>query len=108
MDSGNVILIIPTMDKIMTRFSAVQKEILTILTKAFIGGVKEAKSTDVNALVNMNLKKDIHPNNFRTSCKTLEERELIQRRKEEFDWFINIAPDGFEKALEWINESQKY
>ncbi|MFA0519822.1 hypothetical protein AB4501_23025, partial [Vibrio sp. 10N.222.55.E8] len=45
------------------RFSAVQKEILTILAKAFIGGVKEAKSTDVNALVNMNLKKDIHPNN---------------------------------------------
>ena len=34
----------------MTRFSAVQKEILIILTKAFIGGVKEAKSTDVNAL----------------------------------------------------------
>ncbi|CAH7034504.1 hypothetical protein VCHA29O37_520001 [Vibrio chagasii] len=38
--------------RIMTRFSAVQKEILIILTKAFIGGVKEAKSTDVNALVN--------------------------------------------------------
>ncbi|WP_299144081.1 hypothetical protein [uncultured Vibrio sp.] len=90
----------------MTRLSAVQKEILIILTKAFIGGVKEAKSTDVNALVNMNLKKDIHPNNFRTSCKALEERELIhiQRRKEEFDWFINIVPDGFEKALGWINE----
>lgn len=106
MDRSGVSLIILTMNKIMTRFSAVQKEILIILTKAFIGGVKEAKSTDVNALVNMNLKKDIHPNNFRTSCKTLEGRELVQRRKEEFDWFINIAPDGFEKALGWINEDK--
>ncbi|MDD1829048.1 hypothetical protein LRP52_43550 [Photobacterium sp. ZSDE20] len=77
------------------------------MTKGFIGGVREAKSTDVNALVNMNLKKDTHPNNFRTSCKTLEERYLIQRRKEEFAWFINIAPDGFEKALGWINEDKK-
>jgi len=34
----------------MTRFSAVQKEILIILTKGFIGGVREAKSTDVGVL----------------------------------------------------------
>ncbi|PMM66832.1 hypothetical protein [Vibrio splendidus] len=61
----------------MTRFSAVQKEILIILTKGFIGGVRDAKSTDVNALVNMNLKKDIHPNNFRTSGSKVQRNEKL-------------------------------
>lgn len=89
------------------RYSAVQKEILVSLAKAFINGVKEAKSTDLNSLVNRNLDKDVHPNNFRLSCKTLEERGLIMRKKEDLDWYLNIAPDGFEKAMEWINEEGK-
>lgn len=90
----------------MTRFSQVQKELLIVLAKAFMGGVKKAKSTDLNALVNKNLRKEIHPNNWRVSCQKLEERGLIMRGKEDLDWYIWIAPKGFEQALNWLEEQQ--
>ena len=35
----------------------------------------------------------------------LEERGLIMRRKEELDWYVNITPEGFDLALEWIYEN---
>ena len=89
------------------RFSEIQKEILLRLAHAFIRGSKQAKSTVLNAAVNKMLSKDVHPNNFRSSCQTLEDRGLIMRRKVDLDWYINISPQGFEKALEWIEDDKR-
>ncbi|MDE1315534.1 hypothetical protein MEG05_15860 [Vibrio aestuarianus] len=95
------------MDKAMStsnyRFSKVQREILIRLTHAFMRDIKEAKSTVLNQAVNKMLDASIHPNNFRASCKILEERGFIMRKKVEFDWYINITPKGFELALDWID-----
>ncbi|WP_045391987.1 hypothetical protein [Vibrio rotiferianus] len=91
------------MSHIKHRYSAVQKEILIRLTHAFVRGVKEAKSTVLNQAVNKMMSREVHPNNFRASCETLETRGLIMRRKEEFDWYLNITPEGFEQAVEWID-----
>ena len=85
-----------------TRTSQIQKEILSCLAKAFTKGVKEGKSTVINQAVNHLLHRDIHPNNFRVSCKTLEERGLVMRKKVDLDWYINITPEGFEMALSWL------
>lgn len=85
------------------RFSEIQKEILLRLTHAFIRGNKQAKSTVLNAAVNKVLSKDVHPNNFRGSCKTLEQRGFIMRKKVDLDWYINITPKGFEQAMVWID-----
>ena len=85
------------------RISQIQKAVLSCLAKAFTKGVKEGKSTVINQAVNHLLQKDIHPNNFRVSCKTLEERGLIMRRKVDLDWYINITPVGFEMALSWLD-----
>ncbi|MDH5923207.1 hypothetical protein L8R85_19480 [Vibrio splendidus] len=84
------------------RLSQIQKEILSCLAKGFVKGVKEGKSTVVNHAVNQILGREIHPNNFRVSCKALEERGLIMRKKVNLDWYINITPEGFDKALEWL------
>lgn len=89
------------------RFSEIQKEILLRLAHAFMRGNKQAKSTVLNAAVNRMLSKEVHPNNFRSSCKTLEDRGLIMRRKVDLDWYINISPQGFEKALEWIEDDKR-
>ena len=85
------------------RISQIQKEILTRLAHAFVKGTKEVKSTFLNHAVNRMVGKSIHPNNFRVSCRTLEERGLIMRRKEELDWYVNITPEGFSLALGWIH-----
>lgn len=85
------------------RFSAVQKEILLRLAHAFVRGVKEAKSTVLNQAVNKKMDREVHPNNFRTSCETLESRGLLMRRKEDLDWYLNITPEGFEQAVEWMD-----
>nr|AKN37490.1 hypothetical protein [Vibrio splendidus] len=53
--------------------------------------------------VNQVLGRDIHPNNFRVSCKDLEECGLVMRKKVELDWYINITPEGFDKALTWLD-----
>ncbi|MEZ8087924.1 hypothetical protein [Vibrio sp. 10N.261.52.A1] len=88
-----------------SRLSLIQKEILNCLAKAFVKGVKEGKATVINRAVTQTLNREVHPNNFRVSCKTLEERGLIMRRKVGFDWYINITPEGFDEALERLNES---
>ncbi|MEZ9397675.1 hypothetical protein AB4393_18515 [Vibrio splendidus] len=85
------------------RMSQVQKEVLRCLAKAFIKGVKEGKSTVINLAVNQVLGRDIHPNNFRVSCKALEECGLVMRKKVDLDWYINITPDGFDKVLTWLD-----
>ena len=41
---------------------------------------------------------NVHPNHFRTSCALLQERGLIQRAKDGFDWFVWLTPEGFEFA----------
>nr|WP_152428725.1 hypothetical protein [Vibrio azureus] len=64
---------------------------------------KEVKSTFLNYAVNRMMGKTVHPNNFRVSCRTLEEHGLIMRRKEELDWYVNITPEGFDLALGWIH-----
>lgn len=46
----------------------------------------------------------IHPNHFRTSCALLQERGLIMRGKEAFDWFIWLTPEGFEFIENLENE----
>ena len=84
------------------RISQIQKAVLSCLTKAFTKGVKEGKSTVINQAVNLLLKRDVNPNNFRVSCKTLEERGLIMRKKMDLDWYINITPKGYEMALSWL------
>lgn len=88
------------------RISTVQREILLRLAHGFIRGVREAKSTVLNQAVSRMMDKEIHPNNFRTSCETLESRGLIMRRKEAFDWYLNITPEGFEKAVGWMEDSK--
>ncbi|NOI31805.1 hypothetical protein [Vibrio coralliilyticus] len=85
------------------RFSAVQKEILLRLAHSFVRDIKKAKSTVLNQAVNKMLDKEVHPNNFRASCETLESRGLIMRRKEGFDWYLNITPEGYEQAVEWMD-----
>ncbi|KJR35931.1 hypothetical protein BOO93_14450 [Vibrio navarrensis] len=86
----------------MNRISKVQKEILLRLINGVFNGIQRVKSTHLNAAVNRKLGKTIHPNNFRTSCETLAERGLIVRTKEDFDWHINLTPEGFDKASEWL------
>ncbi|EKA5635958.1 hypothetical protein OKZ62_001862 [Vibrio navarrensis] len=86
----------------MNRTSKVQKEILLRLINGVFKGVKRVKSTHLNAFVNRSLGKTIHPNNFRTSCEKLAEQGLIVRLKEDFDWYINLTPEGFDKASEWF------
>ncbi|WP_139686186.1 hypothetical protein [Vibrio tasmaniensis] len=58
------------------------------MAKAFTKGVKEGKPTVINQAVNHLLQRDIHPNNFRVSCKTLEERGLIMRKKVGVDGLV--------------------
>ncbi|MEZ9651018.1 hypothetical protein BCS71_19885 [Vibrio lentus] len=81
------------------KMSQIQKAMLSCFAKAFTKGVKEDKSTVIDKAVNHLLQKDTHPNNFRVSCKTLEERGLIMRKKVDLDWYINITPERFELAL---------
>nr|AKN37126.1 hypothetical protein [Vibrio genomosp. F6]AKN37756.1 hypothetical protein [Vibrio tasmaniensis]AKN39629.1 hypothetical protein [Vibrio tasmaniensis] len=85
------------------RMSQIQTAVLSCLAKAFTKGVKEGKSTVINQAVNHRLQRYVHPNNFRISCKTLEERRLIMRKKVDLDWYINITPEGFEMALSWLD-----
>ena len=84
------------------RLSQAQKELLTVLTKASTRGIREVKSTDAHALVCRNVKKDIHPNNWRDSCKVLHGHGLIRRYKEKdgFDWFMHLTPAGVDKGFE--------
>ncbi|MBD1559584.1 hypothetical protein HC752_21815 [Vibrio sp. S9_S30] len=84
------------------RFSDIQKAILIRLAHAMMNGTRHGKSTVLNAAVNKVLEKDIHPNNFRASCKTLESRKLIKRQKVDLDWYIKITPEGYDQAMEWI------
>ncbi|RSD30462.1 hypothetical protein [Vibrio pectenicida] len=86
------------------RLSQVQKEILLRLRSGFIRGITEAKSTSLNHAVNVMLDKAVHPNNFRLSCRTLENQGLIMRRKYEFDWYLNITPEGFELTNVWLEQ----
>ena len=84
------------------RMSQIQKAVLSCLTKAFTKGVKDGKSTVINQAVNLLLKRDVHPNNFRVSCKNFL-RGLIMRKKVDLDWYINITAKGFEMALtRWL------
>ncbi|EGR0199604.1 hypothetical protein ACXIVC_21765 [Vibrio parahaemolyticus] len=91
------------------RLSKPQKELLIIMTKAFMSGIREVKSTDAHALVCRNLKKDIHPNNWRDSCKVLHGHGLIRRFKEKdgFDWFMHIKPEGINKGVELIELAEE-
>ncbi|MEZ8656763.1 hypothetical protein AB6D60_22635 [Vibrio splendidus] len=86
-----------------TRSSRIQKEVLNCLAKGFVKGIKEGKSTVINQAVNQILGREVHSNNFRVSCKALEDKGLIMRKKVELDWFINITPEGFDKVLAWQN-----
>ncbi|CAK2397021.1 MULTISPECIES: hypothetical protein [Vibrio] len=81
------------------RLSQIQKEILSCLAKGFVKGVKEGKSTVVNHAINQLLRREVPPNNFRVSCEIIEERGLIRRKKVNLDWYINITPEVFDKAL---------
>ena len=85
---------------INTRTSQIQKEILICWPKRLQRKIKEGKSTVINQAVNLLLKRDVHPNNFRVSCKNFL-RGLIMRKKVDLDWYINITPKGFEIALSW-------
>ncbi|WP_324287397.1 hypothetical protein [Vibrio cholerae] len=89
------------------RFGKVQKEILIRLAHGLKLGFKKIKSTMLNEVINKKLGVEIHPNNFRASCDTLEERGLIMRHKEGFDWYLNITPEGFDQAIKWINKDTK-
>lgn len=85
------------------RLSQVQKQILIRLVHAFHRNIKQPKSTILNHAINTVLDKTIHPNNFRTSCKTLEENGLIMRRKIDLDWYVNITPKGYDVALNLLD-----
>jgi len=87
------------------RLSQVQKEILLRLRSGVARGILEAKSTSLNHAVNVMLEKKVHPNNFRTSCRALEEQGLIMRRKHELDWYLNITPEGFEMTSTWLEQN---
>ncbi|HGF7155242.1 TPA: hypothetical protein AB5C39_003389 [Vibrio mimicus] len=89
------------------RFGKVQKEILIRLAHGLKLGFKKIKSTMLNEVINKKLGVEIHPNNFRVSCDSLEERGLIMRHKESFDWHLNITPEGFDQAIKWINQDTK-
>lgn len=78
------------------RTSKVQIQILKCLVSGLTRGHVAAKSTVLNDAVCSKLKTEIHPNNFRTSCEKLEARGLVLRKKKNFDWFINITPDGID------------
>lgn len=78
------------------RTSRIQVQILKCLVSGVKKGHIKAKSTLVNDAVCHVLRTEVHPNNFRTSCEKLEDRGLINRKKENYDWFINITPAGIE------------
>lgn len=69
-------------------------EILDILLESFAKGQRQPKSTFVNAILNKRLGKTVHANNFRTTCKLLEQRGFLMRKKIELDWYLNITPNG--------------
>ncbi|MEI8659439.1 hypothetical protein [Vibrio sp. Hal054] len=93
------------MAEVRRRISKNQKSILLALTNGFIKGRKSIKSTLLNDVINYERDTPIHPNTFRDSCETLELSGLIMRRKERFDWYINITSAGFEQALKWLNDN---
>lgn len=92
------------MDDKTHRFSDIQKALLLALVHGFRKGVKSGKSTYLNYVVSKKLEREVHPNNFRESCKRLEERGLIMRRKVKLDWYLNITPDGLEQVVEWMDD----
>lgn len=79
-----------------TRTSKIQKQILMCLVSGLKNGHMSVKSTTLNMAVSKQLGAAVHPNNFRNSCKLLQERGLIMRSKQGFDWFINITPKGID------------
>ena len=61
-------------------------------------GIKQVKSTDLNAVINKIFKYNVAPTNFRVSCAAMQEQGLIIRSKIGFDWYITITLSGFDVA----------
>ncbi|MEZ9708661.1 hypothetical protein AB4254_08315 [Vibrio breoganii] len=86
------------------RFSDIQKESLKTLVKALKSGHKEVRSANLNFAINQILERDIHPNNFRPSCKKLVEQGLLMRKRIDYELYVSLTPEGFDKAIKWLNE----
>ncbi|MEZ8028555.1 hypothetical protein [Enterovibrio norvegicus] len=84
----------------MKRNSDIQKQTIQVLAALFVKGFKQVELAELRKVVAKRLDKDIHGNNFRKSCETLEERGLIVREKPHVVWHVKLTAEGFDLAME--------
>lgn len=86
------------------RVSKVQKQILLILAASFVSGIRSIDTVSLRLAIEKKEDANLDRANFRKSYLKLVDNGLIQRRECREDIYLNIAPDGFEKALELRDE----
>lgn len=82
------------------RVSKLQKQILLILAGGFVKGVKSIDSVLLREVIEIKERAKLDRANFRKSCLTLVENDLINRTDNDGEIKINITVKGYEKALE--------
>ncbi|AUR90146.1 hypothetical protein NVP1138O_23 [Vibrio phage 1.138.O._10N.261.48.A1] len=87
------------------RVSKVQKQILLILAASFVSGIRSIDTVSLRLAIEKKEGANLDRANFRKSYLKLVDNGLIQRRERKEDIYLNIAPDGFEKALEIRKQS---